>query len=78
MSKDIVERLNTVYILCQIEADTLYGKTKMRLEDASVVAKDAVLEIERLQHELEHMRDVMDKYDIAVFDDNVVKASKKK
>ena len=38
----------------------------------------AAKEVKRLQGELEHMRDVMSKYDIIVADDNAVKVSKKK
>ena len=37
----------------------------------------AILKIERLQEEIDHLKEVMNSYDIAVFDNNVVKVSKK-
>jgi len=37
----------------------------------------AILKIEKLQEEIDRLKEVMNSYDIAVFDNNVVKISKK-
>jgi Spy/CpxP family protein refolding chaperone len=38
----------------------------------------ALKKIEELQEETQNLRDIMEKYDIAVFDDNVFRVTKKK